>query len=200
MLSLELLASFVQPNHPAVGPVVARAAAILADRTKSGSLQVTYVDPERIDAIVDAVFTAVHELDVYYAEPPASWGYGQKVRTPGDVFEQRVGTCLDTTIALASCLEHVGITPVLWVARGHAFLGYWRRGEQGLPDAASLQIAPRRTPSTSASWASSRRPWSPASAARRRTCSAEPSQAPKDGYFLGGSSELVGVVDVGWPG
>ena len=142
MLSLELLASFVQPNHPAVGPVVARAAAILADRTRSGSLQVTYVDPERIDAIVDAVFTAVHERDVYYAEPPASWGYGQKVRTPGDVFEQRVGTCLDTTIALASCLEHVGITPVVWVARGHAFLGYWRRGEQGLPDAASLQIAP----------------------------------------------------------
>ena len=62
VLSLELLASFVPPNHPAVGPVVARAAAILADRTKSGSLQVTYVDPERIDAIVEAVFTAVHEL------------------------------------------------------------------------------------------------------------------------------------------
>ena len=57
-----------------------------------------------------AVFTAVHELDVYYAEPPASWGYGQKVRTPGDVFEQRVGTCLDTTVALASCLEHLGIS------------------------------------------------------------------------------------------
>ena len=55
----------------------------------------------------------------------------------------------------------------------------------------------RRTPSTSASWASSRRPWSPASAGRRRTCSGGPSQAPKDGYFLGGSSELVGVVDVG---
>ena len=47
VLSLELLASFVQPNHPAVGPIVARGAAILADRTKSGSLQVTYVDPER---------------------------------------------------------------------------------------------------------------------------------------------------------
>ena len=197
VLSLELLASFVQPNHPAVGPVVARAAAILADRTKSGSLQVTYVDPERIDAIVDAVFTAVHELDVYYAEPPASWGYGQKVRTPGDVFEQRVGTCLDTTIALASCLEHVGITPVLWVARGHAFLGYWRRGEQGLPDAASLQIAPAANAVDlglmgvveTTMVTRERRP--PKDLFRRA------GQAPKDGYFLGGSSELVGVVDVG---
>ena len=197
VLSLELLASFVQPNHPAVGPVVARAAAILADRTKSGSLQVTYVDPERIDAIVDAVFTAVHELDVYYAEPPASWGYGQKVRTPGDVFEQRVGTCLDTTIALASCLEHVGITPVVWVARGHAFLGYWRRSEQGLPDAASLQIAPAANAVDlglmgvveTTMVTRERRP--PKDLFRRA------SQAPKDGYFLGGSSELVGVVDVG---
>ncbi|HET9944187.1 MAG TPA: DUF4011 domain-containing protein, partial [Actinomycetes bacterium] len=197
VLSLELLASFVQPNHPAVGPVVSRAATILAERTKSGSLQISYVDPERVDAIVDAVFTAVHELDVYYAEPPASWGYGQKVRTPGDVFEQRVGTCLDTTVALASCLEHIGITPVIWVARGHAFLGYWRRGEQGLPDAASLQVAPAANAVDlglmgvveTTMVTRERRP--PKDLFRRA------SQAPKDGYFLGGASELVGVVDVG---
>ena len=200
VLSLELLASFVQPNHPAVGPVVARAAAILADRTKSGSLQVTYVDPERIDAIVEAVFTAVHELDVYYAEPPASWGYGQKVRTPGDVFEQRVGTCLDTTVALASCLEHLGITPVIWVARGHAFLGYWRRGEQGLPDAASLQVAPGANAVDlglmgvveTTMVTRERRP--PRDLFRRA------GQAPRDGYFVGGSSSWSGWSTWAWPG
>ena len=89
VLSLELLASFVQPNHPAVGPRrrPGRARSSPTARRAAAS-RCTYVDPERIDAIVDAVFTAVHELDVYYAEPPASWGYGQKVRTPGDVFEQ----------------------------------------------------------------------------------------------------------------
>ncbi|MEP6651004.1 MAG: DUF4011 domain-containing protein [Lapillicoccus sp.] len=197
VLSLELLASFVQPNHPAVGPVVSRAAAILADRTKSGSLQITYVDPERVDAIVDAVFSAVHELDIYYAEPPASWGYGQKVRTPGDAFDQRVANCLDTTVALASCLEHLGITPVIWVARGHAFLGYWRRAEQGLPDAASLQVAPAANAVDlglmgvveTTMVTRERRP--------PKDLFGRASQAPKDGYFLGGSSELVGVVDVG---
>ena len=143
------------------------------------------------------MFTAVHELDVYYAEPPASWGYGQKVRTPGDVFEQRVATCLDTTVALASCLEHVGITPVVWVARGHAFLGYWRRGDHGLPDAASLQIAPAANAVDlglmgvveTTMVTRERRP--PRDLFRRA------SQAPKDGYFLGGTAELVGVVDVG---
>ncbi|MEO7236528.1 MAG: DUF4011 domain-containing protein, partial [Lapillicoccus sp.] len=186
-----------QPNHPAVGPLVGRAAALLADRTRSGSLLVAHVAPERIDAIVDAVFGAVHELDVYYAEPPPSWGYGQKVRTPGDVVEHRVGTCLDTTVLLAACLEHVGVSPVLWVARGHAFLGYWRRREQGLPDAASLQVAPAANAVDlrfmgvveTTMVTRERRP--PKDLFRRAA------QAPLDGYFLGGSSDLLGVVDVG---
>ena len=68
----------------------------------------------------------MHNREIFYAEPPASWGYGQKIRTPGDVLADRVGTCLDTTLLLASALEHVGITPVVWIALGHAFLGYWR--------------------------------------------------------------------------
>ena len=197
VLSLELLASFVQPNHPAVGPLVGRAAALLAERTRSGSLQVAHVAPERVDAIVDAVFGAVHELDVYYAEPPPSWGYGQKVRTPGDVVEHRVGTCLDTTVLLAACLEHVGINPVLWVARGHAFLGYWRHREQGLPDAASLQVAPAanavdlRLMGVVETTMVTRERRPPKDLFRRAA------QAPLDGYFLGGSSDLLGVVDVG---
>ncbi len=197
VLSLELLASFVQPNHPAVAPVVARAARHLADHTRSGSLAVAHVDPERIDAIVEAVFLAVHDLEIYYAAPPASWGYGQKVRTPGDVFGDRVGTCLDTTVALAACLEHIGIGPVLWIARGHAFLGYWRREESGLPDAASLQVATAANAVDlgllgvveTTMVTRERRP--PRDLFRRA------SQAPRDAYFLGGSSELVGVVDVG---
>jgi hypothetical protein len=197
VLSLELLASFVQPNHPAVGPVVAQAARLLADRTKSGSLEVQHVARERIEAIVEAVFQAVHDLEIYYAAPPASWGYGQKVRTPGDVFGDRIGTCLDTTLALASCLEHVGITPVLWVARGHAFLGYWREEDAGLPDAASLQIATAANAVDlgllgvveTTMVTRERRP--PRDLFRRAA------QAPLDTFFLGGSSDLLGVVDVG---
>ena len=197
VLSLELLASFVQPNHPAVGPVVAEAARLLARRTKSGSLQVQHVGRERVDAIVEAVFQAAHDLELHYAAPPASWGYGQKVRTPGDVFDGLIGTCLDTTLALASCLEHIGITPVLWVARGHVLLGYWRQEDAGLPDAATLQVA------TGANAVDlgllgvvettmvtlDRRP--PHDLFRRAA------QAPLDTYFHGGSQDLLGVVDVG---
>ena len=143
------------------------------------------------------MFTAVHDREIFYAQPPASWGYGQKVRTPGDVLTDRVGTCLDTTLLLASALEHVGIIPVLWIAYGHAFLGYWREPERGLPDAASTQIA---VPANAVDLelmgvlettlvTRERRP--PRDLVRRAR------QAPRDAYFLGGAAELLGVVDVG---
>ena len=67
VLSLELLAAFVQPNHPALGPLVARAAAYLEAETTSGSLAVDHVLPGRIDAIVEAVCAAVHASGIYYA-------------------------------------------------------------------------------------------------------------------------------------
>ena len=37
-----------------------------------------------------------------------------------------MGTCLDTTLALAAVLEQGGIRPLVWMVQGHAFLGYWR--------------------------------------------------------------------------
>ncbi|MFT4163874.1 MAG: DUF3320 domain-containing protein [Microlunatus sp.] len=196
VLSLEMLAAFVQPNHPALPPVVSEAARLLAERTGSGSLGVGAATVERVDQIVDAIFMAVHDREIYYAQPPASWGYGQKTRTPGDVLTDRVGTCLDTTLLLASALEHVGIGPVIWIAYGHAFLGYWRLPGRGLPDAASTQIA---VPANAVDLnlmgvlettmvTRERRP--PRDLIRRAR------QSPKDDYFLGGATQLLGVVDV----
>ncbi len=196
VLSLELLAAFVQPNHPALAGLVPQVARELEARTRSGSLAVSHVGPERVDQIVEAAATVVHDLGIYYAEPPASWGYGQQVRSPGDVLEQRVGTCLDTTVLLASLLEHLGIHPVVWVALGHAFLGWWRSPDHGLPDAASLQTAPAVNAVglglmgvlETTMLTRERRP--PKYLFRRAA------QAPKDSYLHTGGAELVGVVDV----
>ncbi len=82
-----------------------------------------------------AIWDAVRELDIRYAEPPAGWGLrGQKIRTPQEVLEGRLGTCLDTTLTLAALLEQIGINSTLWMVEGHIFLGYWREnGSLGLP-------------------------------------------------------------------
>ena len=87
------------------------------------------------------MFEAMRAREIRYSEPPASWAdVGQKVRTPGEVLDQRLGTCLDTVVVMAAALEQAGIRPLLWLAQEHAFLGYWRE-ESSLGIAAQTDVA-----------------------------------------------------------
>ncbi len=127
-LGLEILASFVQPNSPAIAPLLLAASDLLQARTGNPALDgYQQGSRERVDAIVEAIYESMRRRDIRYAEPPASWGLeGQKVRTPAEVLEGRLGTCLDTTVTLAAALEEAGINSTLWLLPGHIFLGYWR--------------------------------------------------------------------------
>lgn len=127
-LALEILAAYVQPNAAAIAPLMVEVSDRLLAATGSSSIDGYQTEnPERVDAIARAVFDTAKARDIRYAEPPASWGdIGQKVRTPAEVFDGRLGTCLDTTLALAAVLEQCGINSTIWLLRGHAFLGYWR--------------------------------------------------------------------------
>lgn len=127
-LGLELLASFVQPNSPTIESLVREASELLQTATGESSLDgYQSGNPARIDAMAEAVYEGVRSRDITYAEPPASWGQvGQKVRTPAEVLDGRLGTCLDTTVTLAAALEQIGINTTLWLRAGHIFLGYWR--------------------------------------------------------------------------
>lgn len=141
-LSAELLASFVQPQSAAIAPLLLEASDILRDLTGNSSLDGYQSDsPERVDAIAKSIYEAMRARDIRYSEPPASWGLsGQKVRTPGEVLEGRLGTCLDTTVTLAAALEEAGINSTLWLIEGHIFLGYWRH-EASLDSPAELDAS-----------------------------------------------------------
>ncbi|WP_301120926.1 DUF3320 domain-containing protein [Mycolicibacterium fortuitum] len=127
-LALEMLAAYVQPNSSAVEAILTDVSDRLLGSTGNSAIDgYQSENPERVDAIVRAVFEAMRAKDIRYAEPPASWGdNGQKVRTPAEVLDGRLGTCLDTTLTMAAILEQAGINSTIWVLRGHAFLGYWR--------------------------------------------------------------------------
>ncbi|KGM01943.1 DUF4011 domain-containing protein [Cellulomonas cellasea] len=145
VLAMELLAAFVMPNHPAVGALVDEACVLLAERTGDASTAGYQQGPERVDATVATVLDAMTARGIRYSEPPASWSdVGQKVRTPEEVLDGRVGTCLDTVVTMAAALEHVGVRPLLWLVEGHAFLGYWRE------EAALAAIAQREVPDVAA--------------------------------------------------
>src|SRR3954467_6666521 len=141
-LALEMLAAYVQPNHPAITALVSEAADLLEEQTGSGALVGYSATPERVDEVVRAIAEAMHARGIRYSEPPLSWSdLGQQVRSPGDVLTWRVGTPLDTVVVLAAALEQAGIRPLLWLADGHAFLGYWRE-ERSAESAATTDAAP----------------------------------------------------------
>lgn len=128
----ELLAAFAMPNDPAIDRVLRDASACLRkagkhdgiDGYKSGSRQ-------RVWEIASAIYTAIANLGVAYALPPASFEKnGQKIRLPGQILEGRLATCLDTTMLFASALEQAGLNPIVALPQGHAFVGVWLQPEE----------------------------------------------------------------------
>lgn len=127
-LGLEMLAAHVQPNATAISGLMPDVSDRLNAATGRSAIDgYQSENPERVDAIAQAVYDAMRARDIRYAEPPASWGLdGQKIRTPQEVLDGRLGTCLDTAVTMAAALEQAGINTTLWVLKGHALLGYWR--------------------------------------------------------------------------
>ena len=141
-LALEMLAAHVLPHHPAVPTLLAEAAELLEEGTGDGSLAGYAEGAERVDEVVEALTWAMRRRGIRYSEPPASWAdVGQRVRTPGEVLDGRVGTSLDMVVTLAAACERAGIRPLLWLVEGHAFLGYWRE-ERGAGTAAVTDAGP----------------------------------------------------------
>ena len=126
-LALELLAAHVMPNAPEISDLLGDAASHLEKITGSSQIDGYQSGPDRVDAIVQAVYEAVVGWRLRYSEPPASWAeQGQKIRTPADLHDSRLGTCLDTTLLFAAALEQAGVRPLVWLLTGHAFVGWWR--------------------------------------------------------------------------
>ncbi len=131
------LPSFVLPRDPAVAALVGRAQrplrTLLDDHVAAfcgyQSLDPQLEDPsEGIDLQVRALWsTLAYDLRPGYIEPPPTYTQAsQRLRCPSEVVNGGSGTCIDLALLLASCLEWMGIYPVVFLLRGHALAGYWR--------------------------------------------------------------------------
>ena len=123
----ELLASFVTPNHPEIIKINAEASMLLESWTGNPSLDgYQSKDPKRVLTQAAAVYGALQKQNIVYAVPPASFEQiGQRVRLCDAVMQQKMGTCLDLTLFYASCLEAMGLHPLLILKTGHIFIGVW---------------------------------------------------------------------------
>ena len=127
----ELLAAFSMPNDPAIDRILRSASETLRraatsdkiDGYQSGSRQ-------RVWEIASAIYSAIANLGLTYAAPPASFERdGQKIRLPGQILDGRVATCLDTAMLFASAFEQAGLYPIIALPKEHALAGVWLQPE-----------------------------------------------------------------------
>ncbi|MDD6034122.1 MAG: DUF3320 domain-containing protein [Oscillospiraceae bacterium] len=123
----ELLTAFVTPNHPVIAQIAAQVAELLGKWTNDPSLNAYQTqNPNRVRQQMAAVYGVLQSREIVYALPPASFeSIGQRVRLCDAVLEQKLGTCLDLTLLYASCLEAIGLHPLLLLQEGHIFAGAW---------------------------------------------------------------------------
>lgn len=135
------LLGFVQPQQPVLAGLQREAGAILEKATGDGALNANQGSVQRTLAVVDALCRAVHGRDLTYANPPASWVNGtQRIRSAEEVLSDRIATCLDSSMLLASLMEQSRINAQLWLLPGHIFIGVWASDER--PDLGTLQPDP----------------------------------------------------------
>lgn len=123
----ELLPAFVMPNDPAVDRVLKGASDVLRRAGKGDGIDGYQSGKrERVWELASAIWSSVAGLRISYALPPASFERaGQKVRTPSQILDGRLATCLDTALLFAAALEQASLNPLLILTRGHAFVGVW---------------------------------------------------------------------------
>ena len=142
-----LLAAFVTPNDPVIAGVLRRVRDRLRASTGDGAITGYQTrSPERVRAMVRALYETIQTFGISYIGTPASFeSVGQKVRFAEAVLRESLGNCLDVSVLVASCLEQMGISPLIAIQRGHAFPGAWlideRFHEGVVHDAARLRNA-----------------------------------------------------------
>lgn len=128
----ELLAAFVMPNDPAVSKALKEAGEVLRQAGEQPALDgYQSRSRHRVWQIVSAIWTAISSRRLVYAEPPASFELdGQKIRTPSQILDNGLATCLDSTVLFAAALEQCGLNPVIAFSKGHAMCGVWLQPQQ----------------------------------------------------------------------
>lgn len=128
----ELLAAFSLPNDPAIDKILRDASEILRQAGKDDHINgYKSRSRQRVWEIASAIYTAIANLGLSYAAPPASFeSDGQKIRLPSQILKGKVGTCLDTAMLISAAFEQAGLNPIIALPKGHALAGVWLQPEE----------------------------------------------------------------------
>jgi len=128
----DLLAAFVKPNGVYVESLVRQVTEVLEKaghgRSADGYQSNTREKPYLMAA---ALWNVIFSQRIAYVSPPQDFArQGQRIRLAADISASKIGACLDTSILFASCIESMGLNPVIALGREHAFVGVWLINER----------------------------------------------------------------------
>ena len=123
----ELLAAFVSPNAKGIDTILGEVGKLLQKNGKNSSLNgYQEKSASRVWEMLSALYAVIAKQGITYCLPPQSFEKnGQRIRIPQTILEDKVATCLDTTLLFASAIEQMGLYPVVVLLKDHAFVGAW---------------------------------------------------------------------------
>lgn len=123
----DLLAAFVKPNGIYVESLIKQVSEYLEksgyDRSLDGYQSNTREKPYMMLA---ALWNIIFNQKLAYVSPPQGFAKnGQRIRLASDISQSQIAACLDSSVLFASCIEAMGLNPVIALSKGHAFVGAW---------------------------------------------------------------------------
>lgn len=123
----ELLASFSRPNHPEAARICVHASFHLETWTGDPACN-GYVsrDPNRVLAQAAAVYASLQEEEADCDSSVRSWStVGQPMAVCEAVTERKLATPLELAMTYVSCLEAMGLHPLVILAGQRVYAGVW---------------------------------------------------------------------------
>lgn len=123
----DLVASFVIPRHPSLSPIIHRASEILESWTGSSAFdeyQTRNQNQAKLQAA--ALFDAIRERKILFASSSIDYTKaGDKIRLVDEILSDSIASELDMAVLYASCLETVGLHPLILFTEQHVICGLW---------------------------------------------------------------------------
>lgn len=123
----QFLASFVMPNHPSIANMIPMCAKQLEEWKRPVAIT-GYLTQDKNDTKYQmaAAYEVLRKEGIAYAISQTSFEtVGQRIRTPDEVFGQKLGNCIEMSCIYAAMLESMGLNPLIILKDNHAFVGCW---------------------------------------------------------------------------
>jgi hypothetical protein len=118
------LVTRVQPKSRLINQILSEASQRLGFQVRKGILGYQGANnPEQMKEDIRKIYKTIQAMSFTYVNTPVSFEEGyQRIKTPSEALQTRMGNCIDGTLVFASCISAIGYNPIIVIVPGHAFV------------------------------------------------------------------------------